>query len=125
MPKTTRVPTGAYPKPATVHLLDLSLEADRLMAKLPGHRRQTESLAREAGVSVIMMAMEAGDILKEHSADGVVTIHLVRGHADLAADGKTHDLRPGQMVMLQPGVRHDVHAAEQSVVLLTVAEGND
>lgn len=125
MPETTHPPSGEYPKPASVYSLDLEAEADELVGKLPGHRRQTKSLARSFGVSVILMAMEAGDAIEEHSAAGVVTVQLVRGHARLSADGQAIDLRPGQLVMFQPGLRHDLRAEEQSVVVLTVTGGDD
>jgi len=125
MPTTTTTPTGQYPKPAPIHYLDLESEADRLIAKLPGHRQQTKSLVREHGVSVLMMAMESGDALREHSADGVVIVRVVRGHAVLAAGGESFDVRPGEMVLMQPGVRHDLSAQEQTVVVLTVTGGDE
>lgn len=117
------IPKGDYPATTPVHLLDLEAAADRLTAKLPGHRRQTETLAREAGTSVVMMAMEAGDAIKEHSAKSPVSVHLLRGHIALNAGGQALELRPGQLAFMQPSVPHDVSALEQSVVLLTLAEG--
>ena len=123
MPEVTKMPTGEYPKSAKSHHLNLEAAAAELKAKLPGSRRQTKSLARESGVSVIMMAMEAGDAIEEHSAPGVVTVQLVDGHAILVADGETFDLRPGEMLLFQPGVVHNVRAEEQSVVVLTVTGG--
>ena len=123
MPNTSARPAGGHLAPASVHHLQLDELADGLIARLPGHRRQTETLARESGVSVVLMAMEAGDALDEHAAKGAVTIHLLRGHASLAAEGSDRELRPGDLVMLQPGVRHDILAVEQSVVLLTLTGG--
>ncbi len=37
--------------------------------------------------------------------------------------GKVLDLRAGQLGFMQPEVRHDIRAEEQSVVLLTIAGG--
>lgn len=119
------VPAGNYPAHAPVHPIDLEDAADRLMAKLPGHRRQSQNLAREAGVSVVMMAMEAGDAVSDHAAKGAVSVHLLRGHAVLAADSQSYELRPGQLVLLQPEVRHNLRAEERSVVVLTVSGGAD
>ncbi|MCC6961380.1 MAG: cupin domain-containing protein [Dehalococcoidia bacterium] len=116
------IPQGNYPASTTIHLLDLEQDADRLLAKLPGHRRQAETLAREGGTSVVMMAMEAGDLIKEHSAPSAVAIHLLRGMISLNVDGKTHELRSGQLAFLQPGVPHDVSAQQQSVIVLTLSE---
>lgn len=123
MPEPTHLPQGNYPKPAAVHSVDLDGVADRLIAALPGHGRRSENLAREGGTSLIMMAMEGGDLLREHSADGVVMVQVLRGHTTLTAGKETFDLRSGELVMLQPGVRHDLQAEEQSVVLLTIGGG--
>ena len=123
MSMPAHIPKGDYPAAAAVHLIDLEAAADRLKAKLPGHRRQTETLAREAGTSVVMMAMEAGDAIKEHSATSPVSVQLLRGHIALNAGGQALELRPGQLAFMQPNVPHDVSALEQSVVLLTLAEG--
>ncbi len=119
----SHLPKGDYPAAAAVHLLDLEETADRLLAKLPGHGRHTETLAREGGTSLVMMAMEAGDAVKEHSAPGTVGVQCLRGHVALTARGQALELRPGQMAFLQPGVPHDLSALEQSVVVLTVSGG--
>jgi quercetin dioxygenase-like cupin family protein len=125
MPDTTHIPAGDFPSKAPVHHLDLEAEAHKLLEKLPGHRRQTRNLAREAGVSVLMMAMETGDILKDHATDGVVTVQLLSGRAVLASENQRVDLLKGHLSVLQPGVRHDLTAEEQSVLLLTITGGNE
>lgn len=125
MPDTTHIPAGDFPSKAPVHHLDLEAEAHKLLEKLPGHRRQTRNLAREAGVSVLMMAMETGDNLQDHAANGVVTVQLLSGHAVLTSDTQHVDLRKGHLAVFQPGVRHDVTAKEQSVLLLMITGGNE
>lgn len=87
------IPKGDYPATAAVHLLDLESAADRLAASCPD-RRQTETLAREAGTSVVMMAMEAGDAIKEHSAKSPVSVQLLRGHVALNAGGQGSGAAP-------------------------------
>lgn len=123
MPETTNTPTGEYPRPAAAHLLDLDSAADQLVRDLAGKRRQTKTLARESGVSVLLMAMDAGDAVREHSADGVVTIHTLRGNTVLTVGADEFTLSAGNLIMLQPGVRHDIRAEKQSVVLLTITGG--
>lgn len=125
MPDTTHMPAGDFPNKAPVHHLDLEAEARKLLGKLPGHRRQTTNLVREAGVSVLVMAMETGDILRDHAANGVVTVQLLSGRSVLASENQRIDLLKGHLAVLQPGVRHDVTAEEQSVLLLTITGGNE
>ena len=116
-------PTGQVPAHAPARMLDLEAAADRLTAQLNGSGRQTESLAREGGASVLMMAMPASDEVREHSAPGTVTVHALRGHAVVSTEGDSFELTAGRLVVFQPGVRHAVRAVEQSVILLTIAGG--
>lgn len=125
MPRTTHEPAGKYPHHAAVHHLDLEAAADELLRRLPGNRRQSESLAREAGVSVVMMAMESGDSIHEHSANGVVSVQLLRGRLSVSSNDETVTLEPRQMVLFQPRVRHSVEAKDRSVLLLTVTGGEN
>lgn len=122
MSMPAHLPKGDYPAAAALHILDLDAEADRLLAKLPGHRRQAQTLARESGTSVVLMAVEAGDEIQEHSAKSPVSIQVMRGHVNLKAAGQAVELRSGQLAFLQPEVAHGLVAIEQSVVLLTLAE---
>ncbi len=125
MPRTTREPTGDFPKAEQVHHLDLRADAERLISGLAGRRRNSENLARESGVSVVMMAMEAGDTLSAHSAPGVVSIHVLRGRAIISSGDRTFDLTEGEMLLFQPAIVHDLRAVEQTVILLTVTGGDD
>lgn len=124
MPETTQTPTGEYPKSQEVHHLDLEAEADQLLGELPNRGRQTRNLAREGGVSVILMAMESGDVIKEHKTTGATTVQVVRGHVTLTARAKSVSLRGAELVLFQPNILHDLRAEEQSVVLLTITGGD-
>jgi quercetin dioxygenase-like cupin family protein len=124
MPETTHQPVGEYPQPQAGHQLDLHDETERLLQSLDGRGRKSRNLAREAGVSLVLMAMEAGDTVREHAADGVVTIQVLRGRATVTSESGEYDLRAEGLVMFQAGVRHDVRAEERAVILLTVTGGN-
>lgn len=124
MPETTHSPAGEYPRRMPVHHLDLDRAAGELLSELPSKRRRSRNLARESGVSAVLMAMEAGDSVMEHSADGVVLIQMLRGRTMVSVGGDSFDLRQGGLLMFQPGVSHDLRAEEQSVLLLTITGGH-
>jgi quercetin dioxygenase-like cupin family protein len=113
-------PSGNFPAPATLHHLDLQAIAVRLAEGLARQGRRAETLARESGVSVVLMAMAEGNVVKEHSAPGVVTIQALRGHVSVTSGGQATELGPGHLLLFQPGVRHDVRALEASTLLLTI-----
>lgn len=125
MPETTHQPRGNYPQSASVHHIDLNATADRLLAELPGSARKSENVARESGVSLVLMALAKGDTLDEHAAPGVVTVQVLRGSVRLESGDSTQPLEPGHLVMFQPSVAHRHIAETQAVVLLTVTGGAD
>ena len=59
--------------------------------------------------------------MQEHKAEGRISIHVLSGHIQLRASGRTFNLRSGGLLALDHGVSHDVHALEESALLLTIA----
>jgi quercetin dioxygenase-like cupin family protein len=83
-----------------------------------GHRQIT--LFQRPPVTQVLFSFTAGGELREHSAPGLVTIHVLEGRLEVHADGEDHSLPGGNMLVLNPGVPHDVRAPETSAMLLTV-----
>ena len=83
-----------------------------------GHRQIT--LFHRDHVTQVMFWFEAGGHLDQHSAPGLVTIHVLEGALTVTAAGTTHDMHAGHELILDAGVPHDVRALEPSAMLLTV-----
>lgn len=83
-----------------------------------GHRQV--ALFRRGPVTKVLFSFEEGGRLKEHSAPGLVTIHVLEGHLDVEADGREHELSGGDVLILDPDVPHGLRARERSAMLLTV-----
>lgn len=116
---------------AAVQVVSLATTSARLRAELhaavAGHRQI--AVFRHGPVTMLQFVFEAGGLLKEHQADGVVTIHALKGRLLVIADEEPHELGPGELVALAPGVPHSVRAIGASEMLLTVhrlpAEGGE
>lgn len=113
-----------------IQLIDLPGVAAGLRSEphgsVAGHRQI--AIVRHGPVTVILFAFEAGGVLKEHSAEGVVTIQVLKGRLHLVVGGDSREAGPGQLVALAPGVMHSVRAPVASEMLLTVhrvAQGAD
>ncbi len=109
---------------AAEHLaLDLHAEAAALEAeptpKQHGHRQKT--LFKNSGRTVALFVMDAGVSLAEHAAGGIVTVQATEGELDVTAGGTGYHLRPGMLLVMAPGVRHDVRAKTRAVFLLQVS----
>ncbi len=104
------------------HLFDLDAEAAKLRAEPGGARdgHRQISLFRKGGVTLVLFDFEAGGLLRDHAADGYVTVHALSGEIEMTTDDRSYSMPAGSVLVLQPGVRHDVRAIEASEVLLTV-----
>lgn len=74
-------------------------------------------LLKSDDLRVLLIAMETGAKLKEHHADGTVSIHVLEGTLCIHVQGQTHNLRAGQILTLAPGIKHDLEAREDSALL--------
>jgi len=107
---------------ASQHPFDLDEVAARLKQEIQageaGHRQET--LYKHGATSVSLFLFGHLTRLAAHRAKGVVTIHVLKGHLQVMAEGNAHDLHAGHLLVLAPGVEHDVVAREESQMLLTV-----
>lgn len=104
------------------NVVDLHAELANLRAEphpaRDGHRQVT--IFHRSPFTQVLFAFEAGGVLPDHSAPGVVTIHVLDGRLTVRAEGTDHVLPGGSILILKPGLPHDVRAVEPSTMLLTV-----
>ena len=110
---------------APVQLIDLPESTAKLRQEphnpVAGHRQI--AVFRHGPVTLVSFAFEAHGHLKEHKADGVVTILALSGHLRVVAEDEPYDLRAGHVLALAPNVVHSVVALTSSEMLLTVHKG--
>ena len=100
---------------------ELGTELERLKAEnawSTGHNART--LIKYSDFRVVLMALAANAHLPEHRAGGRLSVQVLSGHIRVKALGRTFVLRSGGLLALDQGVPHDVHAIEDSAVLLTI-----
>jgi len=101
---------------------DLSTEIHRLKAETTWNTGQNaRTLIKYEDFRVVLIALAAEARMPDHKADGRISIHVLSGHIQLKASGRTFSLRQGGLLALDHGVSHDVHALEESAILLTIA----
>jgi quercetin dioxygenase-like cupin family protein len=88
-----------------------------------GHRQQC--LYKNGRTSISLFLFDRLTRLAAHRTRGVVTIHVLKGHLRVNADGESNDLPAGRLLVLASGILHDVVAQEESEMLLAVhLDGN-
>ena len=101
---------------------DLAAEIHRLQAETTWNTGQNaRTLVKYDDLRVVLIALAAKARLPEHKAEGRISVHVLSGHIQLRASERTFNLRPGGLLAIDQGVRHDVEALEESALLLTVA----
>jgi quercetin dioxygenase-like cupin family protein len=69
--------------------------------------------------------MKANTEMKEHRAEGRVSIQTIAGHLRLKLPTETVEVPAGHLLALDRGVVHDVEALAESVFLLTICWPGD
>ena len=121
-PDTSHRRTHA-PQLASPYLeIDLPAEIDRLHREpewTRGHNAKT--LAKYRHLRLVLVTLRSSTRIPEHQTEGSVSIHVLSGHVQVRAEGRTFDLPTGRVLTLDRNLRHDVEALEDSAVLLTIS----
>lgn len=80
-------------------------------------------LLNEPQCMIVLLSFERDGRKESHSAPGVATITVVEGSIEFRVEGKTHSLKAGQVIVLQPHVEHDLQATEKAMVLVNISKG--
>lgn len=80
----------------------------------------TTTLIKTDTLEVIRLVLPAGKSIPAHSVPGEITVQCLEGRVKFPAMGKDLELQAGQMLYLQGGESHAVHAIDDSSVLVTI-----
>ena len=101
---------------------DLPAEIRRLQAEATWATGQNaRTLIKYDDFRVVLIALTAKARLQEHKTEGRISVHVLSGHIQLRASGRTFNLRAGGLLALDRSLPHDVEALEESALLLTIA----
>ena len=88
-----------------------------------GHTART--LVHAPDLRVVLVAIKGGSRIAEHHASKSASVHTISGHVRLHLPDRTVELPAGQMLVLGPGLSHDVEAATDSAFVLTLGWHNE
>jgi quercetin dioxygenase-like cupin family protein len=81
------------------------------------------TLAKHDAMRVVLVVMRAGGRMGEHHADSAISVHCLKGRFCLDVAGATHDLTPGDVLVVGDRLPHSVVAVDECAFLLTIAHG--
>ena len=94
---------------------------ERAKESTAGRSAETVYGGHEHMLRQTLMALTAGTTMAEHESPGEATAHVLSGRVSIGAGENSWEGRTGDLITI-PASRHDLHAIEDSVVLLTVAK---
>ncbi|RJG03398.1 cupin domain-containing protein [Noviherbaspirillum sedimenti] len=83
----------------------------------------SRAILKTPGMELMRMVLAAGKSVAEHQVPGEITIQCLEGRVELTAHGNSQLMRAGDMVYLQGGVPHALHAQEGTSLLVTILLG--
>ena len=83
--------------------------------------RNAVTLFKGEGLRALLVGLHKDATIESHRADDPVSVHLLSGALHLTAGGENLTLEPGQVVTMEAGLEHDIHASKESAFLLTIA----
>ncbi len=83
--------------------------------------RYARTLLKTPDFRMVLVSMDKGCILKEHHADGSISLQVLKGSIRFTAQGDDHCLQVNSVLTLGPSIKHEVEALEESAFLLTIA----
>jgi quercetin dioxygenase-like cupin family protein len=107
---------------AQIDLAQEMLNSEQTKPWQTGHTART--LFKKSDFRMVLISMEKGSVLKEHHADGTISVQVLKGSIRFSAQGKTHTLQVNNMTALGASIKHEVEALEESAFLLTIAWPN-
>jgi quercetin dioxygenase-like cupin family protein len=89
----------------------------------PTAKRNAMTLLKGTELRIVLIVMQAGTAIQAHQTDSPINVQVLEGRLQLSTDSESVTLGKGQMLALQPGIRHGVESRKESAFLLTLATG--
>ena len=107
--------------------VDVATELEALRASDSYHAADhaAKTIAKQPGVSVVLIALKPGGQMHEHHADGAITVQGIDGHVEFTVGERAVALTRGRLLTVPPGVAHRVRGMNESAFLLTIGEAHD
>ncbi|QLG12981.1 cupin domain-containing protein (plasmid) [Deinococcus sp. D7000] len=112
------------PQPIALNRYDLQGQLTRLRGDTPlaEHGRDSLTLVRDAGFTLLLVVLRAGKGMPNHTAPGPISVLVLDGRVAFTAQDTRLELGPHELATLPVRVPHEVTALEDSAVLITIAE---
>lgn len=83
-------------------------------------QRSAKTLAKIGGLRLTLVYLDQNATLQPEASDGGATVQVIEGRLRIQADGTTHELGPGELIVLEQNLREPIQAVQPAAFLITV-----
>ena len=81
--------------------------------------RNAITVFKSDNLAIVVVALQQGAVIEDNDVDGFISVQVLHGKIRIEAANQGEQLAAGELAVLHPRVIHSIHAAEESVLLLT------
>ena len=118
--KSQARPDRPAPTPLVHFQIDEQVERLKQEPAWRSGSRNAITLTKEPTLRLVLMLLGKGTTLHEHQAAGPLTLHVLSGLVSFRTADGTEQVQPGEVVVLEAAVEHEVEALEESACLLSL-----
>lgn len=101
---------------------------DKAFAELPGEStvrqgHMQKALYRLGPTTTAIFAFDKGGGIDQHTMEGEAILHVLSGRLSVRTSKIGHELKTNDLLLLDPGVAHDIKALEPTRMLMTFVLG--
>ena len=74
---------------------------------------------KSEGQTIVLSSFHAGAAISDNEVNGTITFHLLNGSMTVNIDGASVALRQNQMITLHAGIKHNLYAEDDSLLMIT------
>jgi quercetin dioxygenase-like cupin family protein len=74
---------------------------------------------KSGGQTILLSLLHAGATIANNEVNGTIIFHLLNGSITINIDDKSVALRQNQVITLHAGIKHNLYAADDSLLMIT------
>ena len=123
---TEKRPQGDRPIDAAMVTIDLPIFMEQIKeeSSWKDSNRNAITVFKTNGLRIVLIGLHEGTEMAKHTADGIISIHVLEGQLQFNTDQKSVELDVGQMLVLHERIPHSVFAKKETTFLLTLANSS-
>lgn len=122
---TPQRPEGDRVINANLVLMNIAQNINQLKSEKPWHNsdRNAITLFKSDELRIVLIALKKDAEMKKHTANGRIIVQVIEGQIAFITNEHEYELSAMQMITLQKQKPHGIVSKEESVILLTITDG--